>query len=95
MVRANRLTFAVMSLSAHARVENQSAFNASLVAGQKPNHVLHAILTIFTCLIWGIVWIIVSATTREVRQVVMVDDYGRVYLSTGGGPWVQQPQFEV
>lgn len=31
----------------------------------KPNHVLHAILTIFTCFLWGIVWLILSATTSS------------------------------
>jgi hypothetical protein len=27
---------------------------------QKPNHVLHAILTIFTCFLWGVVWLLAA-----------------------------------
>ena len=34
-------------------------------AVSKPNHVLHAILTIFTCFLWGIVWIMLSAASSR------------------------------
>ena len=42
------------------------------------NHTLHAILTIFTCLLWGIVWAIIAATGGEKRQMVVVDEFGNV-----------------
>src|SRR5689334_2867505 len=42
------------------RIESQSDFQAVLVEGKPVNHVLHAILTIFTCLLWGIVWAIIA-----------------------------------
>jgi uncharacterized membrane protein YhaH (DUF805 family) len=42
------------------RIESQSEFQAVLVEGKPVNHVLHAILTIFTCLLWGIVWAIIG-----------------------------------
>lgn len=35
------------------RIESQSDFQAVLVEGKPVNHTLHAILTIFTCLLWG------------------------------------------
>ena len=61
-----------------ARVESQSDFQAVLVEGKPVNHVLHAILTIFTCLLWGIAWAIIAATGGEKRQMVVVDEFGNV-----------------
>lgn len=66
------------------RIESQSEFQAVLVSGQKVNHTLHAILTIFTCLIWGIVWIILSATGGEKRELLVIDDFGNVQLQALG-----------
>jgi len=60
------------------RIESQSDFQAVLVEGKPVNHVLHAILTIFTCLAWGIVWIVLAATGGEKREMVVVDDFGNV-----------------
>lgn len=60
------------------RIESQSEFQAVLVEGKPVNHVLHAILTIFTCLLWGIVWAIIAATGGEKRQMVVVDEFGNV-----------------
>jgi hypothetical protein len=60
------------------RIESQSDFQAVLVEGKAVNHVLHAILTIFTCLLWGIVWAILAGTGGEKRQMVVVDEFGNV-----------------
>jgi hypothetical protein len=60
------------------RIESQSDFQAVLVEGKPVNHVLHAILTLFTCLLWGIVWAIIAATGGEKRQMVVVDEFGNV-----------------
>jgi pyruvate/2-oxoglutarate dehydrogenase complex dihydrolipoamide acyltransferase (E2) component len=60
------------------RIESQSDFQAVLIEGKPVNHTLHAILTIFTCLLWGIVWAIIAATGGEKRQMVVVDEFGNV-----------------
>jgi hypothetical protein len=60
------------------RIESQSEFQAVLVEGKPVNNVLHAILTIFTCLLWGIVWIILAITGGEKREMVVVDEFGNV-----------------
>jgi hypothetical protein len=60
------------------RIESQTDFQAVLVEGKPVNHTLHAILTIFTCLLWGIVWAIIAATGGESRQMVVVDEFGNV-----------------
>jgi hypothetical protein len=66
------------------RIESQSDFQAVLVEGKPVNHVLHAILTIFTCLLWGIVWAIIAATGGEKRQMVVVDEFGNVLWQSLG-----------
>lgn len=94
-VRARRLTQAVIVMSGSAKVESQSQFNASLIRGRRPNHLLHAFLTFFTCGLWALVWVWLMITMGEIRLSVMVDDYGRVYVSEDGRAWVQHSEFEV
>jgi len=66
------------------RVESQSDFQAVLVSGKPVNHVLHAILTIFTCLIWGIVWAVLAATGGATRELLVVDEFGNVTVQQLG-----------
>lgn len=65
------------------RVESRLPLQAVLVRGHLPNHVLHAILTIFTCLLWGIVWAIMAAQGGEERAVLTIDDWGRITINRG------------
>jgi hypothetical protein len=60
------------------RIESQSDFQATLVEGQPVNHTLHAILTVFTCLIWGIVWAVIAGTGGEKRETIVIDEFGNV-----------------
>lgn len=60
------------------RIESQSDFQAVLVEGKPVNHTLHAILTIFTCLLWGIVWAVIAGTGGERREMIVVDEFGNV-----------------
>lgn len=66
------------------RVESQSEFQAVLVQGQPINHVLHAIITFFTCGLWGIVWIILALTGGEKREMTVVDEFGNVQVQRLG-----------
>lgn len=66
------------------RVESSTEFQAVLVEGKPINHTLHAILTIFTCLIWGIVWAIIAATGGEKRHQLIVDEFGNVHWQNLG-----------
>jgi hypothetical protein len=68
----------------HFRVESSTEFQAVLIEGKPINHTLHAILTIFTCLIWGIVWVILAATGGEKRHQLLVDDFGNVHWQNLG-----------
>ncbi|GEM_PF-814898 len=66
------------------RIESQSDYQAVLVSGQPVNHTLHAILTIFTCLLWGIVWAIIAGTGGEKREMIVVDEFGNVQHTSLG-----------
>ncbi|MER6203748.1 hypothetical protein ABT234_41155 [Streptomyces sp. NPDC001586] len=67
------------------RVESRSPTQAVLVRGQPVNHVLHAILTVFTCLLWGIVWIALVVGNRVERVALTVDGDGQVQAVQGPG----------
>jgi Protein of unknown function (DUF2510) len=73
-----------LSIAQGFRVESQSEFQVVLVRGKPVNHTLHAILTIFTCLLWGIVWAVVAGTGGEKREMVVVDEFGNVQLQKLG-----------
>lgn len=60
------------------RVESQSDFQAVLIEGKPVNHTLHAILTIFTCLAWGLVWAVIAGTGGEKREMILIDEFGNV-----------------
>jgi hypothetical protein len=66
------------------RVESSTEYQAVLVEGKPINHTLHAILTIFTCLVWGIVWAILAATGGEKRHQLIVDEFGNVHWQNLG-----------
>lgn len=59
-------------------VESQTEFQAVLVKGHRPNHLLHLILTILTLGLWLIVWVAVTLAGGEKHRVVSVDPYGHV-----------------
>lgn len=61
-----------------ARVESQSDYQAVVVYGKRVNHVLHAILSIFTLLFWVIVWVLLVVTGGEKRNLIQVDEFGNV-----------------
>lgn len=60
------------------RVESQNEFDAVVATGKEVNHVLHAILTLVTCLLWGLVWIVIAFTGGVKRKLVSVDEFGYV-----------------
>lgn len=77
--RAQHLAQAVgMEVAAGGRVESHTPHAAVVVYGQKVNHVLHAILFIFTCSVWGIVWLILGLSGGEKRYSITVDPYGHL-----------------
>jgi hypothetical protein len=59
-------------------VQSQTDFQAVLVKGNRPNHLLHLVLTFVTLGLWAFVWVAVALIGGEKHRVVTVDEYGNV-----------------
>lgn len=77
------------AVSAHVasgyRVESQTDFQAILVTGRRPNHLLHLVLSILTLGLWLLVWLLVVVLGGEKRKVLTVDEFGTVLQRKGRG----------
>ena len=62
------------------RIESQSETQAVIIRGQRPNHVLHLILSLITVGVWAIVWLILVLTGGEKRELLSVDEFGNVLV---------------
>lgn len=62
------------------RVESQGDFDAVVATGKDINHTVHLIATIFTCSLWGIVWLVIVLTGGIKRKMVAVDEYGQILV---------------
>jgi hypothetical protein len=67
-------------VTAGGRIESQADFEAVIATGKDVNHMLHAILTLSTCLMWGLPWAVIAATGGVKRQLVTVDEFGDVLV---------------
>lgn len=74
---ANALTGQVAS---GGRIESQGEFQAVVVRGHRPNHLLHFFIGVFTFGLWWIVWFFIAVFGGEKRQMVSVDDFGNVLV---------------
>lgn len=63
------------------RVESQADFNAVIVKGKRPNHILHLILSVLTLGAWVLVWIVLAVVMHEKRRALSVDQYGIVRVA--------------
>ena len=68
-------------LSQGRRIESQSDYQAVLVYGHRPNHILHLILTFLTLGAWGLVWLGLAFLGGEKREVIQVDEWGNSSVS--------------
>jgi hypothetical protein len=64
------------------RIESQSEFQAVVVDGHRVNHVLHAIISFFTCGLWIVIWLVLGLSGGEKRRIVRVDQYGNTTLES-------------
>jgi hypothetical protein len=69
------------------RVESKSEFDAIVYREKRPNHLLHAVLTLLTMYIWAVVWIAQTRSSRQKHELeyrhVTVDEGQRVSIE----PW--------
>ncbi len=69
------------SINAGWAVESQSQTRVVFTSGEKPNHVVHAILTVFTVGLWVPIWFIAMALSSRKRIVATVNEDGAVSWS--------------
>lgn len=62
-------------------VETRSTHQAVLTSGDKPNHAMHAILTVFTLGVWAPVWIYQEIRCERQRVALTVQEDGTVHQS--------------
>jgi hypothetical protein len=62
------------------RIESQGDFQAVVVRGHRPNHLLHFFIGIFTFGLWWIVWFFIAVFGGEKRQMISVDEFGNVLV---------------
>jgi Protein of unknown function (DUF2510) len=60
------------------RVETRTATSAVMVVGKPTNHILHLLLTVFTCGLWLPLWEIEMREGGERRHMLEVDPFGVV-----------------
>lgn len=64
------------------RVESQTDYHTVLAKGGRTNHVLHLILTIVTCGLWSLAWLLIAHVNRRQSLVLRVDEYGNFSRQT-------------
>lgn len=69
----------------HGRLASRTHNEAVFEFGQNPNHILHAILSIFLCGLWLPIWAIVAMSTKVTRRTVLVDEWGRTWITAVSG----------
>jgi hypothetical protein len=60
------------------RIESQSDDQAVLVKGKGVNHTLHLILSLITCGVWALVWLIMYFVAKPKRVILTLDEFGNV-----------------
>jgi hypothetical protein len=62
-------------------VESRSESMAVLVSSKKTNHLLHLVLTLLTCGLWGVAWLAIALTAKTQRVSLAVDQNGAISRS--------------
>jgi hypothetical protein len=62
-------------------IESQSDFTAIIRYGKPINHILHLILTLLTCGLWGIVWIVIWIISNQEKKSIalQINEFGQVF----------------
>lgn len=61
------------------RFENRTDTSCTIVYGQRPNHLLHFLIGLFTLGAWWLVWILIAIGSGEERIAISVDQDGMVH----------------
>ena len=73
--------YVVNKVSQGWRIELQTDFDVVLLTGNRPNHILHLLLSIFTLGFWVIVWILIALNGGPKTLSASVDNFGNIHVS--------------
>jgi hypothetical protein len=59
-------------------LESRDGTTAVVVQRQEVNHILHLLVSVFTCGLWVIVWLILAISSSAHTVTMHVDEYGNV-----------------
>ncbi len=62
------------------RIESQGDFQAVVVRGHRPNHLLHFFIGVFTLGLWWIAWFFIAIFGGEKRQMISVNEFANVFV---------------
>jgi hypothetical protein len=60
------------------RIETVDGPRAIISMGEPVNHVLHVLLTVFTCGLWLPIWLLLIALGGVKRRHIHIDEYGNL-----------------
>jgi hypothetical protein len=60
------------------RVETADGTRAIISTGEPVNHILHLLLSVFTCGLWLPIWLLIMMFGGVKRRRVHVDEYGNL-----------------
>lgn len=67
------------------RVESMTNRSAVVATGSECNHILHLLLTIFSCGLWFPLWLVLAMTQKVQRATITVNEEGQVFYAKGEG----------
>ncbi|WP_278266155.1 hypothetical protein [Nocardia sp. AG03] len=67
-----------------AQVQSMDQTSALLLKVDTVNHIFHLLMTAFTCGVWAVVWLLVTASARARTFRLVVDEFGIVQHSDQG-----------
>jgi hypothetical protein len=59
-----------------SRIESHTDYQAVLIEGSKPSHILHLILTLVTAGLWAFIWLVIALFGGDPRRLLETDEYG-------------------
>lgn len=65
-------------LTHESRIETRTETTAVLVHGKPVNHLLHFLVSVLTCGVWAVWWVVYAVMGGERREMVSVDETGQI-----------------
>ena len=80
------------ALEKGARLESRTDYSAVLVVTNKPNHMLHLVLSVVTLGIWLLTWLLIARRGDQARIQVSVDEEATIHTKPLGRSMPSAPK---